>query len=47
MLSKAGLDLEQGGSFVTLLVGFLKDKLGGDLLGKVLELVPGLSDMAR
>lgn len=42
VLQDAGLDLEQAGPFLKLLVDFLKDKLGDSDLGKLLENVPGL-----
>ena len=42
MLSKSGLDASQAGSFVTMFVDFVKDKLGDDLFGKIADFIPGV-----
>lgn len=42
ILSGAGLDLSSGQSFVTMLVEFVKGKVGDDLFSKIAEHVPAL-----
>lgn len=44
-LSKTGLDTDKIGGFVQLFAGFLKNKIGGDLLKRLLGSVPGLSNL--
>ena len=40
VLQQSGLDLEQGGSLMKLLVGFLKEQLGDSPIGKILDQLP-------
>lgn len=42
MLSKSGLDASQSGSFVTMFIEFVKDKLGDDLFAKIADYIPGV-----
>ena len=44
-LTKTGLSVDQIGSLASLFSGFLKDKIGGDLLKRLLGNVPGLSSL--
>jgi len=41
-LGNAGIGLDQAGGFLSALVNFLKDKLGGDLFGQIAGQLPDL-----
>jgi hypothetical protein len=47
MLSSNGLSADKGMNFASMLLGFLKQQGGSDLLGSVLKNVPGLSSMLK
>ncbi len=44
-LTKSGLSMDKIGSFAGLFSGFLKNKIGGDLIKRLLGSVPGLSSL--
>jgi len=46
LFSKFDIDSQKAGSFVSMLVGFLKGKVGDDLMGKLLGSVPQLAQLA-
>lgn len=45
MFSGAGLDLSQGGSFVQMLINFIKEKAGSGIVDTVLDKVPALKGL--
>lgn len=46
LIGKSGLSTDQAGGFATMLVGFLQQNAGGDLVGKILSKVPELKKLA-
>jgi hypothetical protein len=44
-LGASGLDPSKTGSLVTMVIGFLKEKVGGDLIGRLLAKAPGLGKL--
>ena len=47
LLGKSGLGTDKIGSFVSMFVGFIKDKAGADLVGRILGQVPELKKMGN
>lgn len=43
LLGKSGLSLDNAGSFVTMFMDYLKDKVGGDLFDKIKGVLPDLT----
>jgi len=46
MLSSSGLNLGDAGKFVSMFLGFVKDRGGDDLLGKIVSQIPELKKLA-
>lgn len=44
-LAKTGLPLDKVGDFAGMFTGYLKNKVGGDLIKRLLSKVPGLSNL--
>ena len=42
MFEKSGIGVDKLGSFATMFVGFVKDKAGADVVGRILDQVPAL-----
>ena len=45
LLSKAGLDAEQGTSFLAKIVGFIKEKAGEEIFSQITEKIPALKSV--
>ena len=45
MLEKSGIGMDKAGPLVSMFLGFVRDKAGDGLLGKVLEKVPALGQL--
>ena len=45
VLKAAGLDLDQAGPLVKMVIEFIKGKVGGDVVNTVLEKVPQLKQL--
>ncbi len=41
-LQKSGLSVEQGGSFITMFIDFIKQKIGDELVAKIFDKIPAL-----
>lgn len=46
MFKGSGLDMKQATAFGPMLLAFVKDKVGGDLVGRILAKVPELQKLA-
>ena len=42
IFNKSGMDAEKGGSFLSMFVDFVKDKVGDELWGKIADFIPGI-----
>lgn len=46
LVKQSGMDIGQAGSFGTMFLEFVKDKAGEDLLGRILNKIPELKNLA-